>query len=1083
MLMVAFYLPPRELFVLEMVSKNLRLCLNDDSIWGVLFYYHFRRHTGQRLNEQLLHKICRPHKQEAIGWTVSVFQEDTKSWVKGKILDYRLNRVYENEYLVEYDDIENLPRKWEPEHRRLEHTNYPGYWRFEFLYSPDPAVTAKMERMMQQDQATPKDILEAFSAHHHQRQELAIATESLMERGDVVGDGPNSKVSSDDATLGRNFHNTAHAATGCDRGDVSSPTPLNTTAGTTAVPAPANVGSTAGSSSLLAQSWRAEFMVHLRGCPNQHTATLLLHTDEVLCVEFSHNGQCVACSSRDGSFTILRLSSAGKVLWWAQYPTIDRRGACFLCWSPNDDYLLVRTEMTVGQIGVEDSWVEVWDTRHLFHQLSESEPAVNMAAGDSVSRAHASYKAWIDIIAPEMREHSCEPIAVSAPILPPFSAASRSGQQEQKGHHQQEQKNRYKQQEQQVCCALRVFEASVTPNFCFNGWISDTLLLISTAAEFDVFGYNMSQTFQVLDVTCDSWWTEAGFALTFPLNVQQDPDTPGGQGTDASGYNAEDNNLFPQDNSCDDDAGGGSEFSGGKFGKQEQLGAQEHQQHQQHQPSEPLERWLRAKTRRQLQRLPIARGPVYLGGILTLPHIPCSMGPTSRAALHFPQGTPPPFSMMHVAPNHPLPPQHLVHTNNGAVSGGGGGGIALAADDWAQTEIILSPALPAPAVPTPSAESVAAVMQRLALLDASAQAASEAAAAATLSCDADAVSAVMAAAEARSAAEEAKASATAAAIAAASLAPTLSLNQPQTSTSAPDINATSQSPGPCQWENKVFVYLLGSHVPHFNILALLPLKYVLSFSNPFHENFEENGLALPDVNYRHFPHINLGGAGLSVEVSPPTALNQLIFVNVRPSLQDNAYSIEYDPFAEDDADRGELPDIAQEMELRVYSACTLECLRVFKGLYAFSLKLSPFFVSSSSVLIPAAVATTTGTFYTAATAKAGATSNTAAPCTSSSPNSSSGSSKIRATNLSLTHHAVSRDGASAASAAASSRATEFLRGMLLASGSESGEVAIWSWNHSEDGQPIKVSLRHNLLTHRRIAIIHQTAATNALAYV
>jgi WD40 repeat protein len=69
-------------------------------------------------------------------------------------------------------------------------------------------------------------------------------------------------------------------------------------------------------------------------------------------------------------------------------------------------------------------------------------------------------------------------------------------------------------------------------------------------------------------------------------------------------------------------------------------------------------------------------------------------------------------------------------------------------------------------------------------------------------------------------------------------------------------------------------------------------------------------------------------------------------VNVRPALEQNAYTggrLVSSNQHDDEEDSEEIPEISQEVELRMYCANTMQCLRVFKGHHAFTLKQCPFF--------------------------------------------------------------------------------------------------------------------------------------------
>jgi WD40 repeat protein len=95
---------------------------------------------------------------------------------------------------------------------------------------------------------------------------------------------------------------------------------------------------------LSGSSWRQEFVNLLAVTPSRRQLTLEVHTDEVLSVEFSHSGRHLACCSRDGTISVLQLDRQGQTISFTRL-IAERRNQCgFLTWSPNDDYLLVRSE-------------------------------------------------------------------------------------------------------------------------------------------------------------------------------------------------------------------------------------------------------------------------------------------------------------------------------------------------------------------------------------------------------------------------------------------------------------------------------------------------------------------------------------------------------------------------------------------------------------------------------------------------------------------------------------------------------------------------------------------------------------------
>lgn len=205
----------------------------------------------------------------------------------------------------------------------------------------------------------------------------------------------------------------------------------------------------------------------------------------------------------------------------------------------------------------------------------------------------------------------------------------------------------------------------------------------------------------------------------------------------------------------------------------------------------------------------------------------------------------------------------------------------------------------------------------------------------------------------------------------------------------------------CPLAGDVFVYSTGPQCPHQNMLSLLPLASAAAAGVPGGPNIVRRGA---------YPSVDVNGAIISIKTSATQAIHQFIFVTVRPALLSDAYK----PSRATTLPRV-VPDISQETELRLYSTSALQCVRVFRGHYSFTLKHCPFFVTTDVAY--------TSTFFNSSRSPTTLPTSDDVNCVTTAEDDDH---------------------------------------FLVVSGSESGEVFLWSSRYSDtrSGRPLRVYPGH-----------------------
>ena len=113
-------------------------------------------------------------------------------------------------------------------------------------------------------------------------------------------------------------------------------------------------------------SWQNECMHDRVYAPTRFLGSIDTHEDEVLSVAFSHSGEYLASTSRDGTTRVYSTSTSSGTLNFQEELIIqhERRDVpCRLVWSPDDSHLLVCTEAKNGNIWDYDASVSCYSVK------------------------------------------------------------------------------------------------------------------------------------------------------------------------------------------------------------------------------------------------------------------------------------------------------------------------------------------------------------------------------------------------------------------------------------------------------------------------------------------------------------------------------------------------------------------------------------------------------------------------------------------------------------------------------------------------------------------------------------------------
>ena len=283
-----------------------------DEIWRELYPSMFTQAGSVPLAIENL--VNRPYRRSCIGWSVSVLQQSSVIWLTGVVLDYR-NELFLVKY--DFDDSE----VWERE------TSTSGPWftagklRLRFLSAPDEKTRARAPSIGE-------DFTEASS--------LQLVPAQRRKR--MSGHSTSSSSSVDDEEF-------QHPVSSSCSANMSCTSPVG--------------GVCIGNCGDLRHSWRCEAFRDRTQAPTRLVGELTGHTDEVLSVSFSNDGNRLASCSRDGTTRISAVDCLSTVLI-IQHEIGDV--PCRVVWSPNDSLLLACTEAKNGNIFDYDAQVACFDT-------------------------------------------------------------------------------------------------------------------------------------------------------------------------------------------------------------------------------------------------------------------------------------------------------------------------------------------------------------------------------------------------------------------------------------------------------------------------------------------------------------------------------------------------------------------------------------------------------------------------------------------------------------------------------------------------------------------------------------------------
>jgi WD40 repeat protein len=290
--------------------------LSLDFIWKSLYPQTFT-HAKDSIPQDIQRLVNRPYRRSCIGWSVSVLQTGTDTWLTGQVLDYRNER-----FLIKYDLDDS--EVWERE------TISGGAWftagklRIRFLSSPptdmDPPVPSD-----------PKNIGRARA------QSFCEDDTSLEMLSGAVLQPKQRKRQMD-------------CSSSCSSRPLSSPRICFDEI-------------SCSQTSPGSHSWRCELFRDRTRAPTSLKGKISAHSDEVLCVQFSNLSNRLASSSRDGTTRVFNLVSDCTMdpSIVIQHPPGEI--PCRVLWSPDDSLLLVCSEARNGNIFDYDASVSCYDAQ------------------------------------------------------------------------------------------------------------------------------------------------------------------------------------------------------------------------------------------------------------------------------------------------------------------------------------------------------------------------------------------------------------------------------------------------------------------------------------------------------------------------------------------------------------------------------------------------------------------------------------------------------------------------------------------------------------------------------------------------
>ena len=293
------YCEIQDLGRISQTCQELHDDICDDFLWRCLYPTTFT-HARDAIPQDVQNLVNRPYRRNSIGWSVSVHQDGTDTWLTGVVLDYR-NELF----LVRYDLNES--ESWERE------TMTGGAWftagklRIRFLSPPaDLSIPNEAKR------ARPR----APSVSEELEDQLSKIVESQRRRKRPISPLPSPRM--------------------CVSSSAACCTPTGS------------------------HSWQCETFRDRVMAPTSLGRVLKGHSDEVLCVSFSNDGSRLASCSRDGTTRVHTVDAEGE----ADCVLVIKHQAgdvpCRVSWSGDDSLLLISTEARNGNIFDYDAHVSVY---------------------------------------------------------------------------------------------------------------------------------------------------------------------------------------------------------------------------------------------------------------------------------------------------------------------------------------------------------------------------------------------------------------------------------------------------------------------------------------------------------------------------------------------------------------------------------------------------------------------------------------------------------------------------------------------------------------------------------------------------
>ena len=306
------YLTIQDLGTVAQLNYELSRSVATDHVWKSLYPTTFTR-AKDSIPHDIQQLVNRPYRRSCIGWSVSVLQDGSDTWLTGIVLEYRNDR-----FLVRYDLDDSLV--WERETLSSGAWFLAGKLRMRFLSAP--SLESPMAKPVDPPACPMEDEIASSTVSTKQRKRRRIDTtcsESSM------------------------YSSSSTASSSCE-----SPSPLSS-------PSSACIDEEAcASQSANCHSWRCELFRDRFQAPTGLVQELKLHSDEVLCVAFSHASNRLASCSRDGTTRIFDVAdNITSVL--IQHNESDV--PCRVSWSSDDSLILVCTEAKNGNIFDYDAHV------------------------------------------------------------------------------------------------------------------------------------------------------------------------------------------------------------------------------------------------------------------------------------------------------------------------------------------------------------------------------------------------------------------------------------------------------------------------------------------------------------------------------------------------------------------------------------------------------------------------------------------------------------------------------------------------------------------------------------------------------